>query len=466
VEASALSRASALCLARRVRAAVVAAPAPALAAAALLAASPLLLYRAGGALADALGAQLADVQVARALLLALCLAGGIVGVMLGLVVPPRSAIGAQLSAAPVGPLSVAAALTLVPLGLAGLAAAPLLLAFSLPIAAAAPGGVASIGSTVGAAVGAIAVGLLAAETVRSALRRDAGAAAAIAAIALAWAGSRLVGAPAALGPLGVAADALAGIRSVPVALVVELSVILCALAGWCALVTRGAPRASSRAPRVLLPTPVGTRAAVAVAALRLLLRRSDVQLTLGAGVLFGLSTTALGGAADGARLGLAGSSVALAAAIVPLAATGILLEGRLLWRSAPVRPGAVAALWSGVAVVLPTVVTGGVVLVVLAAAGGASDDASRVVFVAALTAAAALAGGAVVPWRGSRLGDQLASFAAFAVCAGAVSIGGGVLAARVVSYGLPELVVACALLATTGAVGALGVAARLRGAAR
>jgi hypothetical protein len=463
VEASALSRASALCLARRVRGAVVVAPAPALAAAALLAASPLLLYRAGGALADALGAQLADVEVARALLLALCLAGGLVGVMLGLVVPPRSAIGAQLSAAPVSPLSVAIAVTVVPLGLAGLATAPLLLAFSLPIASAAPGGVASIVTTVGAAVGAIAVGLLAAEAVRSALRRDAGAGAGLAAIVLAWVGSHLVGAPAALGPLGVAADVLTGARSVPVALAVEASVIVCALAGWCALVTRGASRASSRAPRVVLPTPVGTRGAVTVAALRLLLRRSDVQLTLGAGALFGLSTMALGGAADGARLGLAGSSVALAAAIVPLAATGILLEGRLLWRSAPVRPGALAALWSAVSILLPAAVTGGVVLVVLAAAGGATDDAARVVFVAALTAAAALAGGAAVPWRGSRLGDQLASFAAFAACTGVVSLGGGVLGARAVSYGVPELAVAGALLATTAVVGALGVGARLRG---
>jgi hypothetical protein len=463
VEASALSRAAALCLARRVRGAVVVAPAPALAVAALAAATPLLLYRAGGALADALGAQLADVEVARALLLALCLAGGIVGVMLGLVMPPRSAIGAQLSAAPVSPLSVATAMTVVPLGLAGLVTAPLLLAFSFPIASAAPGGVASIVTTIGAAVGAIAVGLLAAEAVRSGLRRDAGAAAGLAAIGVAWVGAHLVGAPAALGPLGVAADALAGARSVPVALVVEVSVVVCALAGWCVLVTRGAPRVSSRAPRVVLPTPVGTRAAVTVAALRLLLRRSDVQLTLGAGALFGLSAIALGGAADGARLGLAGSSVALATAIVPLAATGILLGGRPLWCSAPVRPGTLAALWGAVATLVPVVVAGGVVLVVLAAAGGAIDDASRVVFVAALTAAAALAGGAAVPWRGSRLGDQLASFAAFAACTGMVSLGGGAVGARAVAHGVPEVAVAGALLATTAVVGALGVGARLRG---
>jgi hypothetical protein len=65
--------------------------------------------------------------------------------------------------------------------------------------------------------------------------------------------------------------------------------------------------------------------------------------------------------------------------------------------------------------------------------------------VAVIAAAAALVAGVVVPWRGEGIGDQLASFGAFAGCAAAVSAGTGLAGPRLVAAGLPVGVVAAAL---------------------
>ncbi len=431
----ALSSASVLCLVRRLRDAALAAPAPVAVGVALLLASPILLHRAGEALAEAIGSQLAATDVARGLVLALCLSGAMVGLMIGVVAPPRSAMGAQLSAAPVGMRASNAAMVLLPLAIGSSLVAPLALAFVLPIAGSAPGGVSAAASTVGAVVAASSLGLFAAECVRTALRRDRGVALAALAASAGWALCAWLGSSLALGPLVVAADAIAGVRPVWFALLVEALLAFAALGGWSVVVVRGTPRVAARPPRVVLRTPAGTSAAVAVAVIRLVMRRMDVRLAFAAGVALGLSSIALASAAATARIALAGSSVALAAALAPLALTGILLDGRSVWRSSPVRAGAVIVPACSIVLVLALVPVTAVVAVVVAVMRDGASDCSRVLLVAALTAGAALAGGGLVPWQGNRLGDQLASFGAFAACAAVATVGAGIVGPRLVAAG-------------------------------
>ena len=67
--------------------------------------------------------------------------------------------------------------------------------------------------------------------------------------------------------------------------------------------------------------------------------------------------------------------------------------------------------------------------------------------------AVALQAGALVPWSGEGIGDQLTTFAALAAVAIATSVMVGLAAPRLIALGLPNAVVAVLLCA-----GSLGVA--------
>jgi hypothetical protein len=70
----------------------------------------------------------------------------------------------------------------------------------------------------------------------------------------------------------------------------------------------------------------------------------------------------------------------------------------------------------------------------------------------------ALAAGAVMPWAGAGIGDQLTTFAAFAVIAIATSLVVGVTAPRLVTLGIPGPVIAVLLACLS-----IGIATRLVG---
>ena len=74
---------------------------------------------------------------------------------------------------------------------------------------------------------------------------------------------------------------------------------------------------------------------------------------------------------------------------------------------------------------------------------------------------AALLAGCIVPWRGEGIGDQLATFAAFAGIAIATSLLVGLVAPRLVSLGFPDIVVIALVCGASSAVALHALGRRL-----
>jgi len=455
---SPLFDAVASCHVRRLRGLVAAVPLPAAAVAMLVLAAPIALVRigrvVGGELAGAMGAE----GVREAVVLGPVLAAAMAGAALALSLPGAAALGPQISAGPCGRRAALVAGLVVPTAVGCLAVLPSLFAACLALASALPGGPVAGAALAVAALAAVPAGALAAEGWLTVIRRTRRHAVAILGGAVAWVATGAASGSAPLGPLAPVAAALGGSTSPWLALALALAVAPTLGLAWVATAaTRAEPRArTSRPPRRLVP---GGHLPVPAAVAALVTRRSDVRLAAVGAVGFGIAGTAIGSLGSSPAPGgflLATTTALLGATVCSLAVAGALADGGWLWRAAPAARGLTVASGVGVGLAgsaLPVVIVG------VGAAAFAGADWPAVGVVAALViagSAAALVSGAVVPWRGKGVGDQMATFAAFAAIAVAVSLLVGLIAPRLVSFGLPDAVVVGVVCAAL--VGAAGFA--------
>ena len=385
------------------------------------------------------------------------------GAALAASLPGQSALGHQIAVGPFDRVTSIVAVILVPLLVLGLVGLPSLLAACIGLATGL-----SVGSVAGVALAASVVvavpaGALVAEGGIAAARGSRDRPAAILCLALAWIGIGLVLGAAPLGPLARTAAALDDPRQAWVALATSCASGIALVCAWLLLAARRPERraARSRTARSLVR---GRHGAIPAAVAALLVRRSDVRFAAAGAVLFGAAGVLLSAIASAPApvAFLLGSSTALLGAVFcPLVTCGALLDGRWLWRGGSrhhVTVAGAAALVATIGALLPVAVVG------LAATVAARPSWSPVGAVATLVAvgsAAALAAGALTPWAGSGIGDQLTTFAAFAVIAIATSLVVGVTAPRLVALGIPDLVLAVLLSALSIGLATRAVGRRL-----
>ena len=193
----------------------------------------------------------------------------------------------------------------------------------------------------------------------------------------------------------------------------------------------------------------------------LLVRRDDVRLASGGAILFGAAGVALARiAAAPAPAGfLLGTTTALLGSVVSaLVLCGVLVDGRWLWHAAPRRGREVVPAAVFLVLVLTALPVAAVGTVALLTSGASWSSVGIVAALVLVGGDIALLAGALVPWQGKGVGDQLTTFAAFAALAMAVSLAVGLVAPRLVAAGAPSALVAgviCAA-ATGGAVLAVG----------
>ena len=198
-----------------------------------------------------------------------------------------------------------------------------------------------------------------------------------------------------------------------------------------------------------MPRLVHGRGVVAVAAavLALVLRRRDLRLAALAALTFGLGGVSVGaasGAPPPAPLLLGATSALLGVALIPLALPGAVVAGRWAWACAPRRlPAPLSALLVSLAVLAASLAP--VVLVLSSSPRVRPLPVATLAVLTVIVAAAALVAGIVVPWRGGGVGDQLASFGAFAACGAGASAGVGLAGPRLVAAGVPVGVAAAML---------------------
>jgi hypothetical protein len=359
------------CTLRRVDAAFAAAPLVVGAAGLGAAALPALAFWAGTRSAPALRA--ADPFV---LALGAGLAAALAGAVLTLLAPGRHALGAQLEAAPIPRTTAFVGLTLLPPGVA-------LALLGLPVALfAAPGAGHATPLVLARLLGAAAAGGAGAEAALTFGRRS------------------LRGVPVAAG-LALLVLAWESAFVVPFALALWLV----------AAAVRPDERPVRASVRVLGRGLVGTTA-LRYARRRELRRQAAAACVLA--VAGAASLRAIGTPNQVAVL-LGGSTVLLGAAVVPLAAPGVDLRTRWLWRSAPRRAVELTALHGGVALALGFVVAAIGVAGSLAVAPVAPAVALPLAVGAVVVLGAAFLAGSLVPWQSDRLADQLAGYAAFGV---------------------------------------------------
>jgi hypothetical protein len=455
-----LSSAVLRCQARRLCA--LARSAPLLSSVALVAvvAAPWPLARAGAELGRALGPALDERGLAQGLITGLALAGATAGAALAVSCPGRRGLGPQLAAGPVGSGTALVALALVPAAVALVPVLPSALAFMLPFAAQTPGGPA--GGVV-LLVAALAGGAAAAVVAEAAVHVSCGRPAALlpaVALVTAWVGVGVALDAPGLGPLALAAAAVAGDRPVGIALAATTLVAAGLVVVWAAMACRRPERRARGRSRTLRLVRGHGPGAVPAAVLALVVRRRDLRLAALAALAFGIGGVVVGAASAAqppAPLLLGATSTLLGAALAPLALPGALVTGRWAWACAPRRLlPAVAGSLVGPALLLAALVP--VVLGAQIVSAVTATTLARLAVLAVITAAAALLAGVLVPWRGEGIGDQLASFGAFAVCGAVVSGGTGLAGPQLVAAGLPAGVAAAALgcVALTVAACALG----------
>ncbi len=440
----ALSRSAGRCQVRRLAGVLGAAPIPAAVVGALLALAPLALARVGRTMGSELGSAALTHRFAVALVLGPALAAAVAGAVLALSLSGRAALGEQIAASPCGEVSAVVAPLLFPGIAVTVVVLPSLVALCVELVRALHGGTVSGLALAAAIVAAVPLGAAAAESaVRLVRRAEAWALVGSACLGAAWlaCGAALGAAPA--GPLGVVASGLD--RSLPgsIGLAVSGVTAVCAGALWLALAaSRPAPRTLRRSRPV--SSRHGSRHPVAVAVVLLLVRRDDVRIgasaTVGFGVLGLVGATVADAPAPSPFL-LASTTALLGSILGSLAVCGALLPGCWLWRGGGqglTRLGGLAALAGLSLTAVPVAAIGtGAWLV-----SGTSWSAAGAVGVLVVAGSACgLAAGAVVPWRRETLGDQVATFAAFAALAVAASITVGVVAPRLVALGVPGFVV-------------------------
>lgn len=432
----------------------------------LAAASPVAAWRAGRSLGALLQPALDDAGLSILLVLGPVSAGAAAGAALCLTSSGRRALGPQLAALPVGARSVLVATVVVPAFAAAACALPAALAFALSFGAASPGGPAAgvalvAGALTGAAAGA-AVAESALQAATGARRRGLGG---LFAVTAAWAAAGWLRHAPLAGPLAPAGSALSGRGHAPAALAVALAAAALYGAGWLELAVRRPERVTASRGvwrrRVLGPPAT----ALPAAAIVLLGGRRDVRLALLAAVGLGLGGVALAersGVPEPGPLHLGAGSALLAAALAPLVVGGLLASGRWAWACAPrarllpcsllVAVGHLALL----AALVPVLCGAAFV------SGAPARAVAEVVLVAVGLGAAAALAGALVPWRGATMGDQVASFAALAACAGAVSVTVGAAGPRLAAAGVSDAVAAAFLLTCCVGVSLGAVVWRLR----
>jgi hypothetical protein len=456
------------CDVRRLRAVVGEAPLVSLAVTMVVLAAPLVVLRAGGGIGRELAGAVQADGVAAALVLGPVLAAAMAGAAIALTLPGRSTLGQQIAAGPVDRRVALVAGLAVPGVVGAVAVFPSLLAACLMIASALPGGPVAGCALAAAVVAALPAGALAAEGAVAVVRRQWGRSLTITGGAGAWMAFGVVLGTVPLGPLAPVVGSLRGTASPWIALVLATGAAVSLGLTWVVVgATRAEPHARKHRPAWLRP-PVG-RLTVPAAVAVLLARRSDVRLAAAGAVAFGWIGTAVSSAASSpppSAFVLATTTALLGAVVCPLVTCGALGAGGWLWRSAPAarRPVVTSAVLAGVVgAALPVVLVGAVAVVVSGATWPAVGAVAGILVGAS---AVALVAGALVPWGAGSVGDQVASFAAFAAIVVLASIVVGSIAPRLVALGLSDTVVVIVICLTLAGAAALSIAQRLRIAAR
>lgn len=452
---SAVSRAGTRCARRRIAQSRTAA----VACLAVIVALPALGVVAGGRADEILRPALAShPSVALSLALTIGTTAGLLGVLVVMVAPRRSFLGAQLEAAPLRPLAIFALVTCVPVLAAGALASAIGLAFLVPAlgADAAP-------AVLAAGWAGFALGAATAEGVLAVRASPAGLAGLVG-VAGVWAlGSAGAGAGFLLGPFGYLAAVLNGEPTAfgqPVAALLAAAALGLGLWGLAAALRPDDPP-PRRTVRALLPVPSRPAAAIFATALKRYARRRELRRHA-AGVIL---VAGGGGVLLGAALGVgpepvvlfSGGLAALGAAAVPLAAAGIDAEAEWLWRAAPARREALAAVATLAALICGLGVAAAGVVPVVAWARTAGGPLLQLLAVTVFCLGAAALAGALVPWRADRPAEQLASLAAFAAVAGGLW-----LALSRIATAVPGTPMTVALLAVETVL-AVAVSAALAG---
>ena len=464
---STLSEAVVRCHLRRLRTMAAGAPLPSALVGLVVLLAPLALIRVGRAVGAELAGAAGTDGVSAAIVLGPALAAAVAGAALAVSLPGVSGLGRQIAAGPCSRRVAVVAGLIVPGAVGAVTVLPSLLAACVSSARELPGGPAAGVALAAAIVAAVPAGAIVAEGGVAVVRGQRRRPLAIAGGVIAWAGIGALLGAGPLGPLAPVATALRGAGSSWLALAAAGGVCVTLALAWVELAaTRAEPRARSpRRAGMLFPAG---RLPVLAALAALLARRSDVRLATAGAVGFGAAGIAIavvGGAPAPSAFLLATTTALLGAILCPLALGGLLLDGGWLWRAGPRDPQVIvgAAGLAGLAgAALPVALVGGVA----ASVAGASWSAVGIVtaFVVVGSAAALLAG-CIVPWRDEGVGDQVVTFAAFAGIAIVTSLLVGLVAPRLVSIGLPDVVVVALVCGVSSGVALQALRRRLARAA-
>ena len=444
---SALCEAVARCHTRRLCKTVATAPLPAATVVVFVMLSPIALVRVGHALGSQLAGVVAAGGVADALVVGPVLAAAVAGAALAVSLPGRSALGQQVAAGPCGGIAVIVAGLLVPVLIGALTVLPSLVAVCVALAAELPGGRTAGVALAVATVAAVPAGAVLAEGLLAAARGRRRRFLAIAGGALMWTVTgAAVGAAsgaAVLGPFAPVGAALRGSASAWLALAAACGAVGALALAWVALAA-ARPEKRPRTARPARRLVRGKRFSIPVAVAALLARRDDVRLATTGALGFGAAGIAIATATAApapSQFLLATTTALLGSILCSLAMCGVLLHGRWLWMGGPGDRrfiGLAACLIGLTGSALPVAVVGAGAMVSTGAPWSAVGVVAGIVIVGSATA---LVAGALVPWSSDGLGDQLTTFAALAAVAIATSVTVGVIAPRLVSFGLPDAVV-------------------------
>ena len=468
---SALCDAVARCQTRRLGKTVAAAPLPAAIVAILVVLSPIALIRVGDALGTELAGAVGAGGVADALVVGPVLAAAVAGAALAVSLPGRVALGPQVAAGPCGSISVIVAGLLVPVLIAAFTVLPSLVAVCVALGGELPGGRTAGVALAVATVAAVPAGAVLAEGVLAAARGRRRRSLAIAGGALIWAVTGVaVGAAsgaAVLGPFAPVGAALRGSASARPALAAACGALVALSLAWVSLAA-ARPEKRSRTARPARRLVRGKRFSVPVAIAVLMTRRDDVRLATAGALGFGVAGIVIADAAAAPAptpFLLATTTALLGSIMCSLAICGVLLPGRWLWMGGPGdrRLIGLAACLIGLAgSTLPVALVGSGAMVFTGAPWNSVGVVAGIVTVGSATA---LVAGALVPWSCEGVGDQLTTFSALAAIAIAMSVTVGVVAPRLVSFGLPDAVVVVVVCGASIGAAFHAIGRRLRSAA-
>jgi hypothetical protein len=372
---------------------------------------PVGAFAAGRRLSRPFDVAVTDPVVGRSLALGLAATGLVAGIALALLTPGPAALGRQLAAAPVSRSTLVLATSLAPVGFAASVAAVPALLFSVPLAGA------RAAPALLALAAAVSVGAAAAEGGRILAGGDLAGLASLGGAGVAWVLPALAweeGAEA--GPLAAFAVSLPhGAVALP-----SLCSAVAAGAGialWlAAAVRRRPPRIKGIPSPVVVPVPHTARAAVAATILKRIGRRSEVRAHLvGTTALTVAATYALAFALHvrgEALLGFGAGLALTAVAVLPSVALGLLREQSWLVASAPSAQRGSAAAAGAAGMLAGAVLLAAVAVLAAPVARGDAGTLLQLESAAAFVLGCGAIAGALVPWRGDRVLQQLAAYGA------------------------------------------------------